>query len=109
MMCPLDARPSKNGPLVETVTNRQRRDAEIKLAECVLYRGRNNPMLTQATLVLQPYSACTLATTLSCDTQEGRNAVPMMALLGSLRRIQHAQRNQCCDCCLSHKYSSVAQ
>lgn len=109
MVCPLDARPSKNGPLIETVTNRQRRDTEIKLAECVLYRGRDNPMLTQATLVLQPYGACALTATLPRDTQESRNAVCVMTLLGSLRRIQHAQRNQCCDCCVSHKYSPVAQ
>ena len=109
MVCPLYARPSENGPLIETITNRQRRDAEIKLTECVLYRGRDHPMLTQATLVLQPYSACALATTLPCDTQEGRNAVCVMTLLGSLRRIQHGQCDQRCDCCLSNKCSSVAQ
>ena len=107
MLCPLDTWPSKNRPLVETVAKRQRHYTEIKLAKSMLYRGRDGPMLTQATLVLQPYGTGALATTLPCDAQEGRNAISVIALLVSLRRIQHGQRDQRCDCCLSHKCASV--
>ena len=68
MLGPLDTRPCKNRPVVETVTHGQRYYSEIKLAKCVLYGGRDGPMLTQPTLLLEPYGACALAATLPCDT-----------------------------------------